>query len=271
MGVCNWSTGPYPPAPPTPAVNDSFTKSLLEFDGLEGSRTYPDTNAANWPRNWTQYQGLAGFGHVTNIGELFYNGALLLDGRTVLTAPDEHRFDFADKNFTIRGWFQYDFPIGTERVLVSKTDQQQNMKFVFWAKSLVDGRFNVGVDTVIVLDDFLLDRFGNQIFDRQGEFIITRFTPTVGQGNYSLTSTTIYSDTVNPGWHSFKFTRTGGALQLVMDGVVEANANAGLEVVNLLPGPFTVGGYGPPLNGVFQGTPWIGKMDRFAIDLGIAR
>ena len=65
------------------------------------------------------------------------------------------------------------------------------MKFVFWAKSLVDGRFNVGVNTVIVLDDFLLDRFGNQIFDRQGEYIITRFTPTVGQGNYSMTSTTI--------------------------------------------------------------------------------
>ncbi len=270
-GYATGAPGPYPPPVMPPATNDSFTKAFVDFNGLEGSRTNPDTNASNWPRNWTEYQGLAGFGSITNVGELYYNGALKLDGRTVLTAPDEDRFDFTDKDFTIRGWFNCGFPVGTERVLVAKTDQRPDMKFVFWVKTLADGRLNVGVNTVIILDDFLLDRFGNQIFDRQGEYIITRFTPTVGQGNYSLTSTTVYSDTVNPGWHVFFFTRNGATLRLSMDFVVEATANIGLEVVNALPGPFTIGGYGPPLNGVFQGTPWIGKFERFGIDLGLGR
>jgi hypothetical protein len=272
VGGWAFATGePIVPPAVTPAVNDSFTKALVEFNGLEGSRTNPDSNASNWPRNWTVYQGLSGFGGITNIGELFYNGALRLDGRTVLTAPDEHRFDFGNEDFTIRGWFFNDFPIGSERVLIAKTDQRPDMKFVYWAKSLVDGRFNVGIGTVIVLDHFLLDRFEEQIFDRQDEIIIDRFEATGGQGSFSLSSTTLYSSTVNPGWHRFEFTRTGSLLELAVDGVVESAGDCGVEVVNLFPGPFTIGGYGPPLDAVFQGTPWVGKLDRFAIDIGIAR
>src|SRR5580765_7620495 len=41
------------PVVPAP-VNDGFTKVLLEFNGIEGSTTYVDTNGAGIPRVWRQ-------------------------------------------------------------------------------------------------------------------------------------------------------------------------------------------------------------------------
>ena len=45
-------------SPVPPPVIGSFTKVLLEFDGIEGSTTYVDTNASKMPRKWTQRSGL---------------------------------------------------------------------------------------------------------------------------------------------------------------------------------------------------------------------
>ena len=99
-GFASGAPGPGLPVVPPP-VNDSRTKILLEFDGLEGSTTYVDTNGAKIPRKWTQRAGL---GHITNIGEKFYSGALFLDGKTVIMSPDDETFDFKADDFTIRGW-----------------------------------------------------------------------------------------------------------------------------------------------------------------------
>jgi hypothetical protein len=86
-----------------------------------------------------------------------------------------------------------------------------------------------------------------------------------------LHSQDTYTNTANTGWHQFSFSRTVNMLNLTLDGGLDDASNAGSEVINLLPGPITIGGYGPPRNGVYNGNPWIGGLDRFAVDIGIAR
>lgn len=272
VGGWAFATGvPIVPPAVAPAVNDAFTKVLLEFDGKEGSTTYPDTNVANWPHTWTTI-GLEGFGSTTNIGEKFPLGALRLDGKTLLIAADEKRFDFRDSNFSIRGWFLAEMPMGDYRTLIGKAGNTEPVLFVFWCDRTDQGFFNVGFDTSQVVDHFLLDRFGNQIFDRQNEFVITRFAA-ITHMFHILESTTAYTDVDNPGWHSFLVRRTGPLLELLMDGVVEDSNSIGLEVINRLHDPLTIGGYGPPRDGGYLegSSPWIGMVDRLAIDIGIAR
>jgi hypothetical protein len=265
-GFASGVPGPVPPIVPPP-VNDSRTKILLEFDGLEGSTTYTDTNGAKIPRKWTQRSGL---GHITNVGEKFYSGALLLDGKTVITSPDDEAFDFKGDDFTIRGWFLCDFPAGTRRTLVAKSDDAP-IDYVFWIDRDEFGMIEAGVNTRIVFDHAILDRSGTRILDRGDEFIIDRFDSLAVAGQHVLRSQQAYTDTVNTGWHQFSFSRTVNMLNLALDGDVDDSSNAGSEVVNLLPGPITIGGYGPPKNGEYNGNPWIGGLDRFAVDIGVGR
>lgn len=278
VGGWSYATGaPVLGQPPiaTPPVNDAFTKLLLEFDGKEGSRTYPDTNAANWPRVWKTH-GYAGFGRTTNVGELFPDGALLLDGRTVLTAPDDFRFDFRDYNFTVRGYFVCDFPLDDHRVLFGKTNQETGgaKRFMITGGRTSVGEFFILVDTRNIVDHFLLDRFGNQIVDRNSELIASRFELSgPDDGIHLLQSTTLYTDTVNVGWHKFLARRVGPTLELFMDDVLEDTNSIGVEVVNKVCGPITIASDGPPLgpDQVLISLPWRGKLDRFAWDIGIGR
>jgi len=267
-GYATGAPGPYPPVPDPPPVNDSFTKLLLEFEGIEGSTTYKDTNAAGVPRIWTQ---ITGSGCITNEGELFDEGALKLDGQTVITAPDSVDFNFRDQDFTIRGNFLCDFPVGAFRTLAAKTDRQPSLAYVFRVDNTSEGHLLVGVGIDRAFSHRLLDRFDVQIIDRAGEIINTNFGFVAAGEERTLESTTVYSDTINPGWHEFVFTRHGSILELKLDGVLEDTEGIGIERVLPLPGPITIGGYGPPINGGFSGNPWIGRLDRFAIDFGVAR
>ena len=264
IGGWRFATGAPAPGIPVvpPPVNDSFTKVLLEFDGIEGSTTYVDTNASKMPRKWTQRSGA---GHITNVGEKFYSGALILDGETVITAPDAEDFDFWMRDFTIRGWFLCDFPLGTRRTLVAKSDEAVN-HYVFWIDRDEDGFMEAGIETTAILANFIRDRTPNLILDREGEYIISRFDLLPSQGRYVMRSPLIYSDTQRTGWHGFKLSRTADMLFFIIDDTVQDTGLVGLEVVNRLPGPITIGGYG-----VTAGNPWIGGLDRFAVDIGVGR
>ena len=100
-------------------VNDGFTKLLLEFDGIEGSTTYVDTNASKMPRTWTQRSGL---GHITNVGRnstvarcfsMEKRSQRLMRGLTSLETPILRSED----------GFSVIFPVGVRRTLVAKTDE----------------------------------------------------------------------------------------------------------------------------------------------------
>jgi hypothetical protein len=248
---------PFAPAP----VNDGFTKVLLEFDGIEGSTTYLDTNGAGIARKWTQQSG---FGCITNVGEKFYSGALILEGNTVVTTPDDDSLDLGVQNFTIRGWFLCAFPLGAQRTLIAKTDQIVD-KRVFWIERTGSGFLTAGVGLVGIANSLILDRTSTQIVDRLGGTVLTRFAFGI---TGELQSDDVYSSTVNVGWHEFKFTRAGTLLSLLIDGVLQESEDIGAQTVNRTLGTLTIGGYGPLAS---QSNPWIGGLDRFAIDVGIAR
>jgi hypothetical protein len=269
-GFATGAPGPYPLPPDPPVVNDRFTQLLLEFEGLEGSRTYLDTNAVGIPRKWTQ---LTGNGRISNVGAAFDTGSLFLDGQTVITAPDAPVTGLRNVNFTIRLYFRCDFPLGTRRTLVAKTDDARvnDVDSVFWVDRLADGRMNVGVGTIAVGDISILDRSATQIVDRGGEFVVGRIVSVSGESAANLQSVTLYSDTLNPGWHELKFIRRGQGLELLLDGITEDTEPLAFDYIRALPGPLTIGGYGIPRDGVFVGNPWIGGLDRFAVDVGIAR
>lgn len=265
-GYASGVPGPVPPIVP-PSINDEFTEIMLEFDGAEGSTTYYDTNKGGIPRKWKQ---VCGFGRITNKGEKFYSGALFLDGQTVITAPDANTFNLSVDNFTFRGWFFCDFPLGTERVLIAKTDEAVVLRS-FWLCRTSAGRFQVGVGTTKAMDNMIMDRNNVRIIDRFGLSLVSRAGVITDVETYTLESTTVYSDTINPGWHGFVFVRQGTAINLRMDDLLEDSKVIGMEVVNKVLGPLTIGGYGPPRSGILQGNPWIGGFDRFALDIGIAR
>lgn len=272
--IAGWAfaTGaPVPGQPPvvTPPVNDGFTVLLLEFNGKEGSTTYDDTNAAGWPRVWTTQRSLAAFGSTTNVNEQFYPGALKLDGNTVITAPDDQRWDFTIGDFTIRGWFVVDF-IPDGRFLVAKGDEKGTFgigKFTFFVFLSPAGQLAVGGDTTGTAN--LLDRGGIQIVDRAGQDIQTRIPGILSPGSSLLLSTTIFN--ISPTWHSFVYKRAGGTLSLTIDDVVEDTDAVGSGVFGHFPGPLTIGDFAPPLNGVLRGIPWKGGLDRLAVDIGVAR
>lgn len=272
--VAGWAfaTGePVPGQPPvvTPPVNDAFTVMMLEFDGKEGSTTYPDTNAAGWPRTWKTERVVGALGATTNVGEQFYPGALSLDGKTVLTAPDDIRWDLTVGDFTIRGWFVVDFnPDG--RFLMAKGDEKGTFgvgKFTFFVLMSPAGQLAVGGSTTGTSN--LLDRGGIQIVDRAGQDIQTRVPGVLSAGSNVLLSTTLF--TISPTWHSFVYKRAGGVLSLAIDDVVEDTDPIGSGVFGYFTGPLTIGDFAPPINGVPRGIPWKGKLDRLAIDIGIAR
>jgi hypothetical protein len=187
----------------------------------------------------------------------------LKDRQTVIIAQDEGDFFFGTAPFTIRGYFLCDFPLGIERVLVAKSDRKG--MFVYWAKRTSAGRFNMGVDAPVSVDNTIVDRSNTTVVDRVGENIFTRF------GGGSTGRFELYADDLNPGWHEFKLARSGSILTLTMDGVVEATADMQFSAVLGRVGPFTIGGNGPRVSGNFDGVPWIGGLDRFAIDIGVGR
>jgi hypothetical protein len=261
--------GPYPPTPDPPPVNDSFTKLMLRFEGIEGSNTYVDTNAAGIPRKWSQRSG---FGRITNIGEIWDEGALYLDGKTVITAPDAVDFIFEGGNFAIRGWFLCDFPLGETRVLAAKTDQNPlGLGIMFALTRTSDGFFHATSGADQFFDHRILDRFEQTIVARNGQVVVSNFAFVPGGDNRDLQSTTMFSDTINTGWHAFDYFRNGSFVHLVIDNVVEASLGIDETQFMSVFGPITIGGYGPPINGMYSGLPWKGGLDRFAVDIGIAR
>jgi hypothetical protein len=273
-----------PGQPPVavPSICDQFTILRLEFEGLEGSTTLEDTNCAVWPRTWRRERTIGGFGTITNVGEQVFpisTGYLKLDGKTIYTAPDDDRIDFAWDNFTVRMRFRVDEPLGIRRTLVSKGNQRG--RWTFFVDHLNTGEMIVHSDTIENAEPDLYDRFKNVIQTRDGQDIWTRESAFFDYFARDLQSTTIYSDTINPGWHTLAYKRTGTTLSLVMDGVVEDTTSIvsvyepvrgdrfpfGYEDV----GPITIGGYGPRVVGYDQNDPFVGGLDRFAVDIGIAR
>lgn len=219
------------PIPLIPAVNDAFTKVLLEFNGDDGSIIFPDTNAGGIPKTWSA----VGPPHVTAQEFLFGGGSCVFNGVGDVRSSDISDLAFGTGPFTIRGWFKPSDPLGVIRGLIGMG-------------------VAAGPLPVFFVDKYLTGQMRGAVVDGTGAL-------------FQIFSTTIYSDTVNNGWHEFKFIRTGNILRLFLDNVQEGGDLAMTTSVKAPVGLITIGQYGQQ---VFSQT-WKGWVDRIAVDVGVAR
>lgn len=224
---------PGPVIPPDPpAVNDSFTKVFMEFDGIEGSRTFTDTNASNIIRPWTPL----GLSRITNQQFLFGKASAFFVGASdKITTNVISDLVFGTGPFTIRGYFKPNDPVGAIRGLCGM------------------GALAAGLPTFWI-DKYVTGQIRGAVVDTTGTL-------------FQIFSTTVYSDTVNSGWHEFKFIRTGNILRLFLDNVQEGGDVAMTTTVRAPAGLMSISGYGQQA----LASNYVGWLDRFAVDIGIAR
>lgn len=82
------------------AVDDSYTKILLHFDGSDGSTTFTDESGKTWTA--------VGNAQLDTALKKFGTAALLLDGTgDYTTTPDHTDFTVGSGNFTVDFWVQF--------------------------------------------------------------------------------------------------------------------------------------------------------------------
>ena len=117
---------------------------------------------------------------------------------------------------------------------------------MYWVDRLSTGQISVGIGLDRAFLNRLVTRLDDTIVDRAGEIIVGNFGFVAGGENRLLQSTTIFSNTINVGWHSFEYTRLGSIIRLKIDEVEEDMLGVDVEKILTVPGPITIGGYGPP-------------------------
>ncbi len=212
--------------------NDQYTKVLLHFDGADTSTTITDTNFGGSSHTWTANGNAQLDTGVTKFG----TATLLLDGSgDYVTTPDHADFNLADSDFTIDCWFNCTATTGTFKAIAGQMD---------------------AASTSTSISFFLRRQSTNAI----------RAQVNVGSTAYNVTSTTLFTDVVSPGWHHIAFVRTGSTLKLFIDGVQEGGDTAITGSVNDSSNDFRVG-----MLGETTGQDWQGSIDEFRLSVGIAR
>jgi uncharacterized protein YmfQ (DUF2313 family) len=90
-------------------------------------------------------------------------------------------------------------------------------------------------------------------------------------GQYTISGVTTFSDSVNTGWHHFRFVRRNLVIYLMIDGVLEGQvALAANTVVNNVNAPLAIGFYADPAAATVNNT-WDGWLDVVQFSVDIAR
>jgi hypothetical protein len=210
--------------------NDGFTKVLLHFDGVDAATTITDSNLGGATHSWTA----AGNAQIDTAQSKFGGASLLCDGTGdhVLT-PDHADFTLGSGDFTIEAWFNCTAATGTFRAVAGQFDGGATAAGSAWA--LVRG------DT------------GNMFFQWSD-----------GASFSFISGTTVFSNSVNPGWHHVAVAKSGTTCRLFIDGTLEGSGTISVAINNSAASLF-VG----DLQNNFD--PWLGWIDEFRVSIGIAR
>jgi hypothetical protein len=212
--------------------NDVFTKILLHLNGDETKWT--DSNAGGSTHTWAE--------------NLFGGQALVEDttalGGSAMHCPsvgsyigttDHADFNIGSSDFTISCRFKVTAAGGTQLLMAGQMDAAATPATVsFYIERMAAN------NTIRAL-------FG------------------VGGSNITVASTTTFTDVLNTGWHHLLVARSGSTLYLFIDGVLEATAS-GAGTINDSSDDFRVGA-----GGEVAGGSWIGYLDEFRLDVGVAR
>lgn len=208
------------------AANDSFVKSNLLFDGADGSTYFKDETGKPWTATSLAY---------IDTSDAAEGSALYLEGSSDwITTPDHIDFTLGTSEFTIEAWFKTNKALGTFPAIAGQGDSTFSGAGSAWLLLLIDA------GTV-------------------------RFHYNVGGSTFTMDGTTVFSNTVNPGWHHVAITRSGNVFRMFVDGVQEATVTNAVTINNVST-VVTIGGLKD-----YGGLEWLGWIDNFKLSVGTAR
>ena len=211
----------------SPGVDDEFTKALLHFNGNDTSTNFTDESGKIWT--------VAGNAQIDTAQSKFGGASGLFDGTgDFISTPDHADFEF-NGDFTIDTWFNCNVATGVARAIAGQSD---------------------GAAAASV-SPFILRR------ESAGEM---RFRLSDGSAFTQIIGTTVFSDSLNTGWHHIAVTRSGNTLRMFIDGVQEGGDVAFSGTVPGTTEPFAVGARS---SGGTDG--WLDGIDEFRLSVGIAR
>jgi hypothetical protein len=114
------------------AVDDSYTKALLHFDGSDESATFTDESGKTWTG--------AGTAQLDTAQKKFGTASLLLDGDSdYISTPDHADFDVGSGDFTIDFWVRFNAVPGAEDIAIlysQRTAATSNDAMTLWYTGL---------------------------------------------------------------------------------------------------------------------------------------
>ena len=212
--------------------NDTYTKSLLHFDGIDASTVFTDSNVGGSAKTWTV------FGHacVDTAHAVLGTGAGQFDGVTdYATTPDHFDFTIGTFDLTIDNWF--------ECVAISGV--------IRWMWGQQDGSGTLATISVQCLRA-VTDQIVFQAVNADSSIV-------------QITSTRLFTNLINTGPHHLAIVRTGGAWKMYIDGRFEGQHVIGGTVQDSS-SVWGVGTVGPS-----SVNTWEGWLDEFRFSNGIAR
>ncbi len=181
-------------------VDDSYTKSLLHFNGTDASTTFTDESGKTWTAN--------GDAQIDTAQSKFGGASGLFDGNgDYVSTGSSSDFSFGG-DFTIDCWVKYN---GRQ-----STDSQPS-----WYNGIItDAKYNSGtINGWRLRKEYVSNTVQNADFAAW----------TTGTSNVSLQGT---SDIANGSWHHIAVVRNGSRIDLYVDGVSEANTTYSGTIAN---------------------------------------
>lgn len=232
VGLARWTAAFTPPTSPSGLavlVNATTGDSqiLLHLDVV--GTTVIDSNALGEHHSWT----VAGNAQISASSSKFGGAALLLDGAgDYIFTPASPDFNLSNENFTIDTWFNCTCLTG-----------------VF--KWMMGQRGAINEDTSwFTFHDSATNRITWQWF--------------TGGASGALSSTTTFTNLINPGWHHIALVRNGNTFTMYIDGISEASTSYSGGINNSINGPMSLG----LIDAV---NSWQGSFDEFRFTKGTAR
>ncbi len=121
------------------AVDDSYTKSLLHFDGSDASQTFTDESG----KTWTAYN----HAQIDTAYKKFGSGAGLFDGiDDAISTPDHSDFALGSGNFTFDFWIRRNGGLGEWQTIFAQVDSDGAVASCsIWAEFTSENQISVDV------------------------------------------------------------------------------------------------------------------------------
>lgn len=214
-------------------------KSYLRFEGADGSKVIvddaPRLPVVGTPKVWTAVGGA----QIDTAEKRMGQSSLKCTIGQYISTADTADLSLGTKNFTLEWWMNYQSVAADGQRLIS---QLGATSITLLIRRIVIAEHVNGSPNAIEI----LMQYNN------------------GVGQLRLTTSSLFSDTLNVGWHHFALQREGGTIRLFVDGFLEdSNTLIGSSAIDDTEGVFHFG-----LLDAGGGTVWY---DEFRYSIGIAR